>query len=183
MAQPIIAFIEGIDKAPRLLSEDEVAGLTDWFGQWLAKTPVSDRQVTLRSFLNGALRVNCWKPYGIADGTPIIYDHGNPDKPLNSVSRHMRFIIIALPDVGTNLDQAILKRTLCVVASSNPDGDGKNDNAFLQCASWDPNARGTGLGMMRFYQRNSDGWMYFGDSFNAVSFQAYMTLFKRLIMW
>jgi hypothetical protein len=171
--QPILAFIEGIDKGPRYLSAQEVAGLTDWFGQWLAKTPVANRQLSLRSFLNEVLPQNSWKPFGIADGIPIAYDHAKPENPLNSASRHMRFLVVALPDIGAvstlDLDQAIVTRTLCIVASSNPDGDGKDDNAFLQCASWDPNALGKGLGLMRFYQRNTDGWMYFGDGFNAVN--------------
>ncbi|PPQ95705.1 hypothetical protein CVT25_000784 [Psilocybe cyanescens] len=167
--EPILASVAGIDKTPRLLSHAEVAGLTDWFGQWLAKTPVSKRQLSLRGLLKGALPTDSYTIYAIADGIPIVYDHANPDNPLNSVSRHLRFVIIALPDKALravfDIKQAILDRTLCIVGSANPDGE----TAFLQCASWDPKGldRNLGLGIMRFYERTNGGWVYVGDSLNA----------------
>lgn len=176
--EPILASVAGIDKTPRLLSHAEVAGLTDWFGQWLAKTPVSKRQLSLRGLLKGALPTDSYTIYAIADGIPIVYDHANPDNPLNSVSRHLRFVIIALPDKALravfDIKQAILDRTLCIVGSANPDGE----TAFLQCASWDPKGldRNLGLGIMRFYERTNGGWVYVGDSLNAVSHTASITL-------
>jgi hypothetical protein len=178
-SSPILSFIEGIDDKPRYLTSAEVDQLTqpgapsgrgDWFAQWLAATPVDKRQLTLRSFLTEVLPDGSYTPFGVADGLPIVYDHANPSNPLNSVSRHMRFIIVAVPD-SPDLSNAITTRTLCIVASHNLDG--QDQRSFLQCASWDPHALGPRMGLMRFYQRNTDGWMYFGDSFNAVSFDLY----------
>lgn len=171
MSQPILAQIAGIDPSPRPLSPQEIEGLTDWFGQYLAKTPVADRKLSFRSLLKEALPAGCYTIYAIADGIPIVYDHDNPDNPLNSVNRNLRFVVIALPDKALRAifdsKQAILARTLCIVGSANPDGT----SAFLQCASWDPKGLNADrkLGIMRFYERTGDGWVYAGDSFNAVS--------------
>lgn len=176
MSQPIISFVTGIDEHPRNLSPAEVEGLTDWFGQWLARTPVPERALSLRSLLNDVLPPNSYNTFAVADGTPIVYRHDIPDHPLNSVSRHLRFIIIVLPDgqrqdgdPRLDLTQAIVQRTICLVASRNPDGTGSD--AFLQCASWDPNGLDADrqLGIMRFYGRLRDGWVFQGDSLNAVS--------------
>lgn len=170
MPQPILAQIAGIDPDPRPLSAQEIAGLTDWFGQYLAQTPVSNRKLSFRSLLRDALPTGCYTIYAIADGIPIVYDHNNPDNPLNSVNRNLRFVVIALPDKALRADfdvkQAILARTLCIVGSANPDGT----RAFLQCASWDPKGLDAqrNLGIMRFYERTGDGWVYAGDSLNAV---------------
>ncbi|KAL0066173.1 hypothetical protein AAF712_006798 [Marasmius tenuissimus] len=177
--QPILRFIEGIDHAPREMTDEEVTQLTkktsetgggDWFAQWLAKTPIQDRQLTLRTLLKETLPAGSYyMAFAVADGTPIVYDHENEDNPLNSVSRNLRFVIIALPDSDSStqdLSEAILKRTLCIVGSSNFDGK----EAFLQCASWDPSAFGPRKGLFRFFQRQENGsgeWVYFGDSLNA----------------
>lgn len=171
MAQPILAQIAGIDPEPRPLSTHEIEGLTDWFGQYLAKTPLGDRKLSLRSLLKEALPSGSYSIYAIADGIPIVYDHTNPDNVLNSVDRNLRFVIIALPDKALravfDVKQAILERTLCIVGSANPDGT----KAFLQCASWDPKGldKDRKLGIMRFYERTKDGWVYVGNSLNAVS--------------
>ncbi|KAH9477703.1 hypothetical protein JR316_0009929 [Psilocybe cubensis] len=168
-SEPILSSIAGIDPSPRYLSPKEVAELTDWFGQWLAKTPISSRQLTLRSLLKEVLPADSYSIFAVADGIPIVYDHANPDNPLNSVSRHLRFIIIALPDKALQetfkLKEAILRRTLCIVGSSSPDSKSK----FLQCASWDPKGLNQkhGFGLMHFYERLGPDWIYVGNSLNA----------------
>jgi len=96
--QPIVQFIEGIDPEPRDMTKQEILSLTDWFGQWLAKTPPSQRQVTLRTLMNEAFPQNSYKPFAIADGINIVYDHQNEDNPLNSADRDLRFVLIVLPD-------------------------------------------------------------------------------------
>lgn len=190
MTQPILRFIEGIDpdgqsreltqeEVDQLIRADNATGkLGDWFAQWLANTPVDQRQLSLRSLLTEVLPTGSYKPFAVADGIPIVYDSKNTTKPLNSVNRHVRFVIVALPDSSSTLDlsDAIMKRTLCIVGSSYPDGKSQDEGAFLQCASWDPNALGKRMGLMRFYQRNDDGWIYFGDSFNAVSSDVYIMI-------
>ncbi|KAF9058850.1 hypothetical protein BDP27DRAFT_1504065 [Rhodocollybia butyracea] len=172
--EPILSFIDGIDKEPRYLTVDEIneltspgAGKGDWFAQWLAKTPEVNRSLSLRDLLTKTVPAFSYQSFAVADGTPIKYDHKNPDNPLNSVSRHLRFITVVVPDSNPPFDisTAITMRTLCIVSSSNPNGRG--GNTFLQCASWDPNALGKRMGMMRFYQREPAGWTYFGNSFNA----------------
>lgn len=181
--QPILSFIDGVDQQPRYLTADEIkqltssgAGLGDWFAQWLAATSKANRAMSYRDIIKALPPDSFYKTFAIADGTPIVYDHKNPDNPLNSVSRHLRFITVAMPDVKAsegNLSKAILKRTLSIVGSSNLDG--KTVNAFLQCASWDPDAYKKGMGMTRFYQRDAE-WEYFGDGFNAVSFSLLLTV-------
>lgn len=182
MTQPILRFIEGIDpdSGGRYLSQDEVnelvstaRGKGDWFAQWLATTPENARALSFRKLLNEALPKGAlYSIFAVADGIPIVYDTKNPDNPLNKVPRALRFVTIVLPDSGpdtTDLSSAITTRTLCIVASAHPDGE--VDGAFLQCASWDPDALGKRKGLMRFYQRDEGGkgWRYFGNSFNAVS--------------
>ncbi|KAF9459657.1 hypothetical protein BDZ94DRAFT_997973 [Collybia nuda] len=172
--QPILAFFDGIDEVPHYLTTEEIkeltssgAGLGDWFAQWLAATPEAQRALSFRDLLTKVAPPNSYKTFAIADGTPIVYDHKNPNNPLNSVSRHLRFITVVIPDISGSFDisQAILKRTLCIVGSSYPDGT-DDSTAFLQCASWDPDALGKKMGMMRFYER-STGWEYFGNGLNA----------------
>ncbi|QRV77702.1 hypothetical protein RhiJN_05717 [Ceratobasidium sp. AG-Ba] len=168
--QPIRRYIGGIDDVSRDMTSDEVerlldskAGKGDWFANWLSVTPPADRHTTFRALLD-SLPKGSYKPFAIVDGLPIKYDHKNLDNPLNSVGRHLRFVIIALPDSQYNLSNAFSERTLCIVGSSNPDGK----ESFLQCLSWDPHALGKGLGLTRFFQRSSkDGWPYFGDGFDA----------------
>ncbi|CAE6478578.1 unnamed protein product [Rhizoctonia solani] len=188
---PIRQRIRGIDLDYRFLTPEEVSQLTqpgpspsrgDWFAQWLATTPVEQRQLSLRSFLDQALDPNnsFYQSFAVADGTAIVYDHENEDNPLNSVSRHLRFVTIILPDTrgapSALTQHAIVQRTLCLVSSSDPDGvDGR---AFLQCASWDPHAFGRNRGLMRFYERERNrpegntGWVLVGDSFHAFNSQA-----------
>ena len=176
---PIFQFIRGIDKNRRYLAEDEIERLTsvengkgDWFAQWLASTAVDKRTISLRSLLNDALPKDSYRQgFAVADGISIEYDHEDPNNPLNSVSRSLRFVIIALPDSNKdtqNLSEAIVNRTLCIVGSNNPDGT----STFLQCASWDPTACGKGKGMMRFYERQGKNgeWVFVGDSTNAVGY-------------
>lgn len=177
MPQPVLRFIEGIDKQPRELSSVEIAELTstqngagDWFAQYLAATPVDQRGLSFRAVITEVLPAGShYEIFAVCDGLPIIYDHAQPDNPLNRVNRALRFVVIALPDAqDQNLGRAILSRTLFFVASPNPDGTDRS--AFLQCASWDPKGYPGGQGIIRFYQRNPErGWVYFGDSFHAVS--------------
>ena len=177
MSQPILRFIEGIDEQPRELTSSEIAELTstqngagDWFAQYLAATPVDQRGLSFRAVLTKVLPAGSYyETFAVCDGLPIVYDHANPDNPLNRVSRALRFVVIALPDMqNQDLGRAILSRTLCFVASPNPDGT--DGSAFLQCASWDPRGYPGGQGITRFYQRNPKrGWVFFGDSFDAVS--------------
>lgn len=173
--QPILTYIDGVSESPRYLTAEEIkeltssgVGLGDWFAQWLAATPEAQRSLSLRDLLTKTVPPDSYQTFAIADGTPIVYDHQNPNNPLNSVSRHLRFITVVLPDSGGSFDisQSILKRTLCIVSSAYPDGT--NTLAFLQCASWDPDALGKKMGMMRFYERRDEGWEYFGNGFNAV---------------
>ncbi|KAF5378430.1 hypothetical protein D9757_011156 [Collybiopsis confluens] len=178
---PILAFIEGIDTQIRTLSSAEVDELTratspslgDWFTQWLTRTPVNQRLLTFRTFLN-MFTPSRYQIFGVSDGVTLVYDSNNPSNPLNSVDRHMRYICVVLPDAepgsGINIQDAIINRTLFLVGGSFPDGDGNlntGSGGFLQCASWDPHAYGRNRGITRFYQRNREGWIYFGDSFNA----------------
>ncbi|KAF9022416.1 hypothetical protein BDZ89DRAFT_1042223 [Hymenopellis radicata] len=173
LPQPILAYVEGIDSDIRSLTPQEINALSDWFGQWLAKTPQATRALTLRALLKNALPADCYRSFGVADGLSIPYNTDNDDDPLNQVPRHMRFVVIALPDNpgpdGIDTTLAISKKTLCIVSSPFPDGGAADDRAFLQVASWDPNALGPKQGLMRFYQRRYEGWVYFGDSFNAAS--------------
>jgi hypothetical protein len=129
-SSPILCFIEGIDNKPHYLSSVEVDQLTqcgapnrrgDWFAQWLVATLVNKHQLTLHSFLTEVLPDGSYTPLGVADGLPIVYNHGNPSNPLNFISRHMCFIIVAVPD-SPDLSNAITTRTLCIMASHNPDG-------------------------------------------------------------
>ena len=130
-------------------------------------TPVDDPQLSLSSFLTEALHGGSYIPFGTADGTPIVYDHENPDNPFNSVSRHMRFVIVAMPDS---------------VGSNDADGNSKNQRTFLQCVSWVPHVLGRSMGLMRFHQCNSqpEEWTYFGDSFNEVSL-TYITTYHVVL--
>ncbi|TFK70989.1 hypothetical protein BDN72DRAFT_491738 [Pluteus cervinus] len=181
--EPILACIEGIDNDLRYLSSQEVANLIkvdgsskgDWFAQWLAKTPETARELTLRSLLTSFS--GRYFIFGVADGLPVKYDHKNEDNPLNSVNRHMRFLCVILPDAeagSANIVDAVSQRTIFAVAGHCPDANGKLpiSGDFLQCVSWDPHAFGKGKGMGRFYQRNTEGWVFFGDGFNAFNSQS-----------
>ncbi|KAH8105193.1 hypothetical protein BXZ70DRAFT_510162 [Cristinia sonorae] len=178
---PILAFIEGIDTAIRTLTSAEVADITkavspslgDWFTQYLDRTPVNQRQLTLRNLL-GMFTPARYQTFAVADGISIVYDHDKPENPLNLVDRHMRFICVVLPDhdpsSNMNIQNAIVQRTLLFVAGNFPDADGNQvsgPGGFIQCVSWDPHAFGRNRGMARFYQRNRQGWIYFGDSTHA----------------
>ena len=58
----------------------------------------------------------------MADGTPIVYDHENPNNPLNSVSRHMHFVVVAMPDLTStpDLSDATMTRTLSLLEATTP---------------------------------------------------------------
>ena len=75
---------------------------------------------------------------------------------------------VGMPDsISTpDLSDAMITRTR---GGNNPNG--KSQRHFLQRASWDLHVLGRSMGLMRFYERNSQpgGWTYFGDSFHAVS--------------
>jgi hypothetical protein len=147
-------FVLGLDKRPRVMTDDEIAGLLrDPFAEMFLRRgvfPLSLRDLLagLDALTAGPSGLPDQKVFVIADGGQIPW---NADT--DELNRQLRFAIVRSKGNDARL-----------LVSSSSVFDRTDDAAFLQLIGWDDENK-----VFNYYERRSGTWIWAGNSLHALA--------------